>query len=498
MTIKQENDLLLIQLHNVQEELEHYYKKYQELKSGKIGNLRSGVSVIESLKINEKYEDGSYQELKLIVKAIIDGQEYNDLQIKLSDYNGVAALVIRQEGNGHLLEWPHSMKDSFGGKLLIKVEDNLSKEVLLSMTSSDWLFVSGLVVALNKYFFTESASFLLKLGEEGKKGKPWLALTKELAEMIDDLPSIIRWDQVCVREAEVTEDYERIWLELKSMLNGKDSLGDYHFKLVLNDSDDADSSVNVSLVLREQDGGGAPLSSWPPSNVDAFGPVLTLPCDMGAKSIVEGAFPIEMISSDRELVNSIVGSLPLVIDGAKEVFAKSKIPSLLSSSGVERVRSVLAWDAVELFENFNAGQYVHLGLKLYGLRHEERKWECYEFKIFIRQFSEDDLTNAVLGVELRNFDTAEAAPLNQWPPSLAEYDDYGALLRINIVDSEPTMVEGLEDLDRLFLKELVGSLPKIIDTLEKEDAKTVPELCVWRDVLQGVIKSVEGVSQEGK
>lgn len=477
MVNKQKNELLLLQLQHLQEELEYYYAKYQELNSG---TFFRGGAVIEHLEVEQAYQDGNYYELKLVVEAMVAGKRYDKVRLKLADHGGVPAVVLRADENDSILSsWPEGMRDGDCDRLLVKLGGSLFDETLSLFSSKDWMFIYGLLLALTDYLYSKSSVFLLKLPSDYvKEGKSWGGLSRELLDGVSKFSNLLRWDRVNVRETVIAQGYERTWIVLKNCTYAQKLLGDYHFKLELKQRGEQKELI---LIFRDQDDGSAPLSSWPPLHHDDFGPVLRLKYDFIRKGVDVESVEESIISSDIDFISEIINNLPRVFKEAGEGLADSVIPLLLVPKPLSAVAvPLLEWGSVEVFESYDAGRYIHLGIRLKELSYKGASCQDYDFKLFIRQFSKD-LDEAIPGIELRSFDGIGGQSI-KWPAGSTEYDDYGAVLTVQLFNGEIVGLDSFESDGREFLACLIQSLPAVIEMLDGCDYEVKFGLELWSKI----------------
>jgi hypothetical protein len=198
---QQENDLLLKQLHQVQEELETYLlknketdHKYSQLQ-GRLDRVLARLTAwadAEVVEATEIVNEKNHRCLRLELQNLWVGQDapVPKLRLLLGSRDGVPYLEFRpfdKDGKGgvarSLLPWPEEFKDENGDRLLIApgAPGALGKaqaHVISGLSSSQWRLVKGLLALMgnqvNRLNLRELAERLY-----------WSNITRDLTQQLD-------------------------------------------------------------------------------------------------------------------------------------------------------------------------------------------------------------------------------------------------------------------------------------------------------------------------
>lgn len=517
--LEQENELLLLHLHQVQEELEHYFLRYREIKllsdAQVVVQANDAPAVVEEVFIQESFEQGGYRELKWLAKGIHQaGRSINTLHFKLAGYGGGApALVIRPSGQEeqHVLAWPAAMSDKYGERLFIKpsdfVVDEVQEEVLRDLSTADWLLIQGISQAVLQYLSQGGVQMNDGVLTESAY---WSQLAARLYQELVALSVLARFETVNLKEVHVESGYERYWLALTGFVCDGRWYEAYQFKVILKDFNNEDLPQTLGLVFRDLESGASPLHVWPPAQRDSFGSVLIVDFDIASGQPKIGAWQ-DVWSGDRSFIRGLVSSLStqwknLSVEGVSVGERSPDSWQLLlhplsqvtvdlnsvaasvdeqQSSSFAKENVAFEWQDVSLFENYTVGAYAHLGIRLHDLHWRGQRWEQYDFKLFVKRLS-DDLSEAQPGLELRIMESG-LAPLIQWPPKDVGYDEYGTYWLVD-VDMNPLL---LEQDDRGLLMALIDQLPTLLVKLAADNESVTPAWSIWKVLMQHLQQQIK-------
>lgn len=511
--LEQENELLLLQLHHVQEELEHYFLKYQELE----GQPAAGGISVQQLTLQGSFEQDEYYELKWLAHRVKQvGRTLETVHFKLASHGGVPALELRPENSDEqtALVWPELMRDEYGDRLLVKPDDgqdDVFRQALLLLSPADWQLVNGLLDRVVAELMQSSVN--LPDASVTLARAQWLKLAAKLKQSLRVMPSVLRIGKVDVREVYHAEGYEHFWLTYNDLSYEGYQYERYSFKLVLKDMQEDSRPATVALVFRDLDDGLAPLGVWPPETSDEFGPVLSVEFD--AASGVAKAGWDTLWRGDQQFLAQLIAMLPATVEQVAQSGADfgeravDEIAGLLESvdqalqkvgEGVpeavvaaddgesdefaepeaergDLTEAALEWEAVSLSENYRAGRYAHLGLRVKNLRFAGQHWPDYDFKLFARKLG-DDLAESWAGLEFRAVGEGNM-PLLHWPPSHVQQDDFGDY----VIAEKDYRDKGFHEADQLLIGQILESLPAWLKVLDAEGQVSDPEWNIWQSLL---------------
>jgi hypothetical protein len=202
---QQENDLLLKQLHQVQEELESYFLKNKETdhKRSQLQERLDRVLTrlttwadVEQVVAKEIVNEKNHRCLRMDLQNLWVGQDapVPNLSLLLGRRDGVPYLEFRpvdKEGKAgvarSLLPWPEEFKDEQGDRLLIApgapgAFGKAQTHVISGLSSSQWRLVKGLLVLIgsqvNRLNLRDMADRL-----------HWVNITRDLTQQLDAISS---------------------------------------------------------------------------------------------------------------------------------------------------------------------------------------------------------------------------------------------------------------------------------------------------------------------
>ena len=285
---QEENELLLLQLHQVQEELEHYFLKYQDAKQ----QITQSVARWERLLARHPdYIDYADHALHVVADSAVPtiqcclreltlaGRYFDELTVNLVLEDKVVGLVFDQTAQGQFVRWC-AAEDSPLTILPAPCNDpHQATQRLLTLqqlSTSDWKWVNSLAGLLPSLI----------------KADPHLSASWQTAfvngielfsQILQAFPVMTRFDQIQIKQQQVSHEYEHIWFAIKGLNYQNQFYPDFEFRL---------ASANVPLghfgthprlefpALNTIN----PIKNWFAESQDHFGDKLelrfALPCDI--------------------------------------------------------------------------------------------------------------------------------------------------------------------------------------------------------------------------
>lgn len=214
---KQENELLLLQLHQVQEELEHYFLEHQKLSSTH-ETLENRWQRL--LKRHPDYCD--YQTLD----THEDPQQPDTLQWHFQGLEFAGqhwpTLQIRSTLNAQGMVLTLHQPDAAPFKVGIP-KSAQERRYLQSLSSRQWQYAQHLPKLLAQGLQDAALSTELKTRYQ--------QALNALVESLASLPALLRVDDVNLHNVQVNPDYEHLWLELVNPTWGNEQLETWHLRL---------------------------------------------------------------------------------------------------------------------------------------------------------------------------------------------------------------------------------------------------------------------------
>lgn len=333
-----ENELLQLQVHQVQDELEYIFKENLSLRKQvqtlserwqRMLDKNPEYFEYESLDVLSLATPAASNRCSWLVKNLsIAGRTFSEFRFGTLLEDGLVGLLFNRQSAGGLLRWPAAaVHDEI---LLIPggMPDVLRsrQELLASLGTRDWRMLRALVKMLKGAL--ARPAFLHAAGHLNLE-----ALSQGLAACDDALshfPEVFRYDQLDLKREQVNHDYEHLWLGVENVTTGGDSWPAFEFRLSCAEVTPSKFGNFPKLEFPEKVS-QAPFDSW---FVEAYD-------DFGAKLELRYALPNSMDTAvwnrlslhDRNFVLALVAALPGMLKH-------------LRISGVELQRSWDDWYAM--------------------------------------------------------------------------------------------------------------------------------------------------------
>lgn len=215
--IKQESELLLLQLHQVQEELEHYFLEHQKLSSthetleNRWQRLLKRHPDYCDYQTLDTHEDPQQPDtLQWHFQGLeFAGQHWPTLQISSTlNAQGVVLTLHQPDAAPFKVGIPKSAQE---------------RRYLQSLSSRQWQYAQHLPKLLAQGLQDAELSTELKTRYQ--------QALNALAESLASLPALLRVDDVNLHNVQVNPDYEHLWLELVNPTWGNEQLETWHLRL---------------------------------------------------------------------------------------------------------------------------------------------------------------------------------------------------------------------------------------------------------------------------
>lgn len=278
----EENELLLLQLHQVQEELEHYFLKYQDIKQQAETTQQRLERVLADHPNYFSYDQvqcepvsGHADHLRWTISGLFGvGRYWDRCQFETIIEKGIAGFVFkkRADGSSPLAFWPNSHTSQTEVTCIPTGTSENAKqraELLKTLSTSDWqllkLLPEILISALNKEPSLAPTNQKQLLD----------ALHKTHDLLLKHLPTVLRFDKVELTKALVHPGYEHLAFRVHNLKFGKKIHPTFDFRLgcanVTEHRFGSDPKLEFPLIH-----GKPPLESWYAESEDEFGPKLEI------------------------------------------------------------------------------------------------------------------------------------------------------------------------------------------------------------------------------
>lgn len=312
--VQEGSDLLLLQLHQIQEELEHYFTKYKEAE-------RKNITVQQRFDDMKKHHPNFFLYDKAQLKPISDNSiawEITGLEsaevsreiVRFETFIESSVLGIRfRRANKNdakdvtLIRWPH-VAHALATVDCIPVGKSDCKElragILREISSADWALVKLIPNIVKQEsiedVFDEKNTVIHKQ-----------AADRTLA-ILNQLPRTLRFDSIVLEKNQVNEDYEHLWFEINGLKFGEDYWPKFEIRL-------GAANLQAGLVTKHPkieipliNGKAKPFVSWFEESVDDYGPKWELRFDL-EKNISDVAVWNKISNKDKLLILELLKTL---------------------------------------------------------------------------------------------------------------------------------------------------------------------------------------------
>jgi len=309
------NDLLLMQMHQMQDELARLFESDQQLRQElrvserRIQDLLEGSPGLNSargLQLCSMDANGSvHWRMSNVGSAgrILPTVEFTTT-LHSSGMAGIG-FTRNKQGKSPLLRWPAQTLDDTLWLLPAGDKQQLRAAIalLVDLGPSDWLMLKAL---------------LAKLQEELRQAPPaevsdaaaLCAGLARLSQLLQSLPAVLRYDQLQLKRAQVNPDYEHLWLQFSNFSWGEQVWPSFEFRLSCAQVTPSSFGLFPKLEF-PQEGGKAPFITWFIEAEDDFGAKLELRYNLpeSLDVVVWG----KLDASDKEFISLLVQHLLLFL-----------------------------------------------------------------------------------------------------------------------------------------------------------------------------------------
>lgn len=228
----QENELLLLQLHQVQEELEHYFLQHQQTQKD-LQHTRERLAKWAQRYPNHCEWDALHvpvatdAQLQLQLRGVQHGSRMLDvLEIQLDATQNTLQLNRTSSGNAPLLRWPHSLADAQPLTLALVFGTPQHPATIQNSPALNQLTPSDLQLL---------QAICLNVAQALPDGLPhrdhWVAQCQQWAQAFHSLPACWRFDSIGLHHEQVNPDYEHLWFNLGNVHYGARHWPRFEFRL---------------------------------------------------------------------------------------------------------------------------------------------------------------------------------------------------------------------------------------------------------------------------
>jgi hypothetical protein len=198
----EENELLFLQLHQVQEELEHYFLENRRLEKERLGasGFEARLLHVEGLRIGHCHDAMPHRHLDFTLdQARLGERDFGSIRLRLVEHNGRSGLLLFQGYSAEsapLHHWKSSGEEDDAPFMLIVPQDDSGRDALVAAPTSDLLFLreSALLLAGELHAAIQHGIAQHK--------REWAGIAKRFIDLADDIPQRLHYDDVVARARE--------------------------------------------------------------------------------------------------------------------------------------------------------------------------------------------------------------------------------------------------------------------------------------------------------
>jgi hypothetical protein len=232
-----ENELLLLQLHQMQEELEYYLLHSQELQNK---HVALGARLRKMQECYPDYVEFSAAEIVEATSASVTwkladltllGKEFKELSVVTVIEHGMAGFIFSREENvsqNFLNRWPVEQANLTLLPLGTPAQVEERTSALLALGSSEWKRLLALTDFLISLLEKQSQAFKAR---EGFLPGVWLDGLRTLKADLTQFPPVPRFDKLKLKRHQVNPDYEHMWLAFENLSIGELSAPHFEFRV---------------------------------------------------------------------------------------------------------------------------------------------------------------------------------------------------------------------------------------------------------------------------
>ena len=517
---QQENELLLSQLHQVQEELEAYFIK-NEAGQKQVETLASQLATL-----NEAYQRQKHLDLERQTQIKQLTQQHNEaitLYIKQQEETSAERTIIQQE-NKLLLSQLHQvqkereayrLKNEVGHKqvddLTVKVttltqsaqqQSQLAKERQTQIEQLTQQYNDAVANHLKqqeeetekqKIIQQENELFLLQLHQVQEELERYFLQHQIVQQQLHHSETCIqrileRNQNYCDYESMVVlsvanDKTSSIW-QLKNLIIAGRYLPHLTFKLILEEG-------IAGLVFTKQQDNNGPFIRWP-TNVKAENEVTIILA--GKEGLLRQRIKslIELSVSDWNLVKALCGFIETTLKNPQTNNLPIELDYSALSAGLKALRNsfeklpaLLRYDQLTIKREQVTADYEYLWLHITNLGYGNARWPEFEFRLSCTNVLQDNF-GAHPKLEFPEVSTQKV--LESW--FIESSDDFGAKMELRF--ALPTLMDldvwqRLSENDKKLLTALITHLPVMLSHLQDSEPKIKRPWQNWIDMTQAML-----------
>tara|TARA_R110002167_G_scaffold5075_1_gene23829 strand:+ start:6194 stop:8755 length:2562 start_codon:yes stop_codon:yes gene_type:complete len=319
-----ENELLLLQLHQVQEELEHYFVRFKETEMNftALDQRQQDMALqapyfcsASDVTLLAESQDDQFKTLDCQIEQLEHfDSNWELVNVKVLNHENRAGLEFRAPTADHHMPLPgytETGSDEVSGYMVIFPETETGSALIQRLGTSDSQRIRGIAQLLKARLKTDRCQ--LTEGSQSVNRNAWVATLDQFLSGFDKTPVSLGYDDVALEEVFQTPGYEHLWLKVSNLSYQSRLFPEFSVKLAAKEVDQETFTNYGCLEFRDQASGIAPFQTWPPEESDEFGPLLALELP---ETLSEAQRQIwsRLTSEDSAFVAALVQKLAQIID----------------------------------------------------------------------------------------------------------------------------------------------------------------------------------------
>jgi hypothetical protein len=300
---RQEGQLLQAQLHQTQEELEALLAREREARlelETLVANAGHGIAVrAKGSRLCAVRDQAPHRELQIDFDQVVIGtQTWPQLTLRLVEHEGRPGLVVFASLNepNALAQWRPNGSED-GRELLLLVPQDASGSLQLAhMGASDWQIVQAMARLLQGAVAEHGASLAAH----------WTVVAARLQVQLQAMPPRLRYDGI---EVAADPGTQGVQVRLSGVLHGDRALAPISLRVT------AGGAGSLSWLL---DGGTTepPLAAWPTQGDGTLAETLSVPTGAGTSWRQRMRWWTTLDETDRDLLLGLLDTLPAALSHA--------------------------------------------------------------------------------------------------------------------------------------------------------------------------------------
>lgn len=293
---RQEGELLLLQLHQVQEELEQHFLQHKELETAaRTTTVSAAGQAVRAggIRLVQAAEELPHRHLHFELQQVqLGARSLQVVETRLAEHHGRPGLVLFDSGAEArpLSAWRSTGQEGGRDYLLLVPADAPSMALLQQLGSSDWQWVQGLARLLQQHLADNGDSLPAH----------WRTVAARLCRQLDDLPARFRYDSLSVLSDPQQAGALRV--AFGGVQYGDRALGTVELRWQT-------AGQGLHWLAPEQ-AGAVPLALWPVDTEGHLQPSWQVPVGTAFETAGKRQAWAAMPAADRALLLALLDALP--------------------------------------------------------------------------------------------------------------------------------------------------------------------------------------------